>query len=307
MLRWFSFDLHRMEKPFTRHVNFKQHSSQCYKVSSDRRRKNPDNIRSKPLDPRNDLKHLLQRRDDGRSIHTPPHLAAWHERHQHNHRHTTRFNPIKGRHEDDGHHQTIVLREQQQEQLQRRKHQVYIHPKSKPIKIQRPLRKKTKGIRAQDSTLVQLSLHHHHERTTQPATAAPKLPSNSLLFGWGQSSTKPHHSRKKLAGPSLVQALALSPRPYPESLPRRLTARRRPQQEYYFERKEKIKERAERAGFVVAHSKESRFLRPLPPPPRVPRPPPRATMNNRLLRQLKQSVLLLSPRDCAATRRQRRR
>ena len=32
--------------------------------------------------PKDNLIHLLKRREDGRSIHTPPHIEEWHKRHQ---------------------------------------------------------------------------------------------------------------------------------------------------------------------------------------------------------------------------------
>ena len=51
--------------------------------SKNRRRRNPHKrYINTTLDPKDNLIHLLKRREDGRSIHTPPHIEEWHKRHQ---------------------------------------------------------------------------------------------------------------------------------------------------------------------------------------------------------------------------------
>jgi hypothetical protein len=285
--------------------------------SKNRRRRNPHKrYINTTLDPKDNLIHLLKRREDGRSIHTPPHIEEWHKRHQSyfdDNKHGEKFNIVKVRHECDNHHET---QQAAKDSLHRQKIKFHLMKvqariKKNEMKAHRPRLKRNKnGPHAQDSTMLHLSLMHTDGRlipsyvpsqVNNKNTFEGKMmkrgktrldPSrdltNCLLYGWGALSgrDKPH-SRKKLAGPSLVQALALSPRAYPEKLPKNLTLRRQPQMEYLQERKKKMAASRElkKNGDRRKRKKRRRESK---------------TIESAILRQLKKSIILL-PRLSART------
>ena len=295
-------------------VKYPPHPPQQYpNISTYRKRKNPHHIRNtttydasnQPVrNPENDLLHLLQRREDGKSIHTPLHILEWEKRHQHyfdNH-HGRSFNIVKARHESDTHHDQVQSKQDTKRQHNNKRRAAARRKKLNTSLIKpRPILKRTNGKHSQDSSHIATVLFQPRRPLLAPTTRAPTTrapnravgpallqcdPSNAtncLFYGWGAKSEPTRKSRKKLAGPSLVQALALSPRAYPERLPKNLIVRRLPQEQYCVERRHKLAAAAAAAAHAHERRNEQRRQR------------NRRRPSANLLSALKKSVLLFPP------------
>lgn len=303
--------------PYPPPVPYPPHPPQQYpKISTFRKRKNPHHIRRTTYDasnqpvrnPENDLVHLLQRREDGKSIHTPLHIQEWEKRHQHyfdNH-HGRSFNIVKVRHESNTHHDQVQIKQDTKRQHNNKRRAAAKKKKlNTSLTKPRPILKRTNGKHSQDSSHIATVMFQPQRRLLAPTTRAPttrapttRVPNtavgptpqcdppnttNCLFYGWGAKSEPTRKSRKKLAGPSLVQALALSPRAYPERLPKNLIVRRLPQEQYRMERRHKLAAAAAAAANAHERRNEQRRQR------------NRRRPSANLLSALKKSVLVFPP------------
>ena len=308
-----SFLSYQPENRFIRRT-MKTYDPSLYKPSKFVKRKNPHTRKSNNQQD-DSLAFLLQRREDGRSVHTPQHIQIQRKRFsEHSKEYGQQFNIVKVRHQDNNHHLNMAIEKKQLDLLRidrarrRNKQQgesehhpiTHRHLHNDTIKDLIPPKqmRKNVGKDTQDSSRLRESLMQYHPILIPKRPSLLPIPtSNKLLFGWGANSDLPITSRRKYAGPTLEQALALSPRAYPNRLPKNLMARRQPQVEYRNERREEIKRLRQRDAVDRAQYFENKI-----------RQGNNRTVKRRkrkggrgnavskyLLKELKESVLLLPP------------
>jgi hypothetical protein len=240
--------------------SFQEYPKENYKMSMYSKRKNPHG------DAEYDIAHLLCRRADGRAVHTPEHIESQRKHHELKARLSPpKFDIIKVRHDDHDHHANHIkmLKDQEKKRIKHAHVRKYENGESESNPInhmhcrtgephavvpRRPGRKLAKYDAHTSYSVGRALLHAPFARTNCNARVRKhaafhrnRLPPNSLLYGWGAENKRKTVSGKKLLGPSLAAALTLSPRAYPERLPKHLEMRRRPQEEYRAERKEAVK------------------------------------------------------------------
>ena len=272
---------------FTRRT-MKVFDQSSYKISRFVKRKNPHSI-SGTNNENNNVQFLLQRREDGRSVHTPLHITNQRKRFSTKHakRYGKKFNIIKVGHRNDDYDEEMKKNKRKADLLQIKKAQrrqftrereshpiTHRHVKTGEDTSQHAIHqgraRKPFNNAAQDSSVLHLALQHstpqestlishqrrhghqhahppnslfHQRRHRHQHQHEPAHPPNSLFYGWGAVSELAPPNRRKHAGPSLMQALSLSPRAYPERLSKNLKRRRFPDAEYQKERYKEIQQR----------------------------------------------------------------
>ena len=323
-----NFLQYQHENNYIRRHDFQQHPKENYKMSMHSLRKNNHAENDRTL---GRIKHLLRRRADGRSVHTPDHIESHRRRHElFSKLSPPKFDIIKVRHLDQRHHEKYreKLKNKEKRRIERAHRRKYQNGKSiaNPINhmhhdtgthaefIPRKPGRKLSKYDPLSSYNVGRALLHAPGQAGQAGRSRPsdgntkcfcrrnnnnRLPLNSLLYGWGAVSERISNSGrvrtgKKLVGPSLKAALALSPRAYPDRLPKHLEVRRRPQEEYRAERKEvrrlrKEKEEAKKKKIMMNKKKGM-----LPKEDRSRRHQQNVfVLEHDLLKELKQSILHL--------------
>lgn len=325
-----NFLQYQHENNYIRRHDFQQYPKENYKMSMHSLRKNPH--AGDPTPGR--VKHLLRRRADGRSVHTPDHIESQRKRHELFAKLSPpKFDIIKVRHLDQRHHEKHreKLKNKEKRRIERAHRRKYQNGKSiaNPINHmhhdtgthaefipRKPGRKLSKYDTLSSYNVGRALLHAPGQagrsrpidgntkcfcRRNMHTCNNNRLPPNSLLYGWGAVSQRISTSGrirtgKKLLGPSLKAALALSPRAYPDRLPKHLEVRRRPQEEYRAERQEVRRlrnEKEEAKKKTIMMNKKKRML---PKEGRSRRHQQNGfVLEHDLLKELKQSILHLPP------------